>query len=633
MSMTQKTVPEICLFAPTDAMMELSQNLIAKHQLDVGLYRADITSTRTLAAELSTQGVQIFVSRRGTSRYLEQIYPNHVVTIGSPLQDYIPAMEHAAKRQGKVAFVNYRSTRNDVRTMCYLLQIDALFYTFGDSNECRDCVIQAKRDGAVLGIGGADSGRYSTEIGLEHYVVETSEQAVMDGISRARQMLQITRDEREKQMKLRVRLERYEAVINYTHDAILAVDESGKVDVLNDRAERLLKVSVENAIGKPLEAVLPNVRLGAMLSGGPKELDQLMNIKGTMVTSNRIPIVVDDQVKGVVATFQDVKSLQDSEKKIRLKLHEKGLAAKYTFDDINGSSQSLQNNISVARKYARSNSTILIHGETETGKELFAQSVHNASKRADGPFVAINCGNLPKNLLEAELFGYVDGAFTGARKGGKTGLFELAHGGTIFLDEIGEMPLETQVHLLRVLQEKEIRRLGGDNVIPVDIRVVAATNRDLPKMISDGTFRADLYYRINVLNLEIAPLRQRREDLREIGLSIMEGFLGDNRWQDYLMQVIMDRMKDYEWPGNVRELHNIIERICVLFEQGDSLQDVIRDIQSPYFAPDVHLAAEQRGRRQPRRRSKRPHPCSPMPTNGSGNIFLMHYRSIIMKLP
>ena len=305
-----------------------------------------------------------------------------------------------------------------------------------------------------------------------------------------------------------------------------------------------------------------------------------MLIGKTLANTNRIPIVVDNQIRGVVATFQDVKQLQSTEQKIRLKLHEKGLVAKYSFSDIVGESKAIRNTIQIARSYASSQAAVLIHGETGTGKELFAQSIHNASSRRDGPFVAINCAAVNNNLLESELFGYEAGAFTGAAKGGREGLFELAHGGTIFLDEIGEIPRETQVELLRVLQEKEVRRVGGNRVIPVDVRIITATNKDLIQETMEGRFREDLYYRLNVLDLELPPLRERGDDVRVLGLQYFRKLCGgtvsaqqEKRFLDMLAQV-----QDYAWYGNIRELQNFTERVHILLQNDTEINSVMTEI-------------------------------------------------------
>lgn len=213
---------------------------------------------------------------------------------------------------------------------------------------------------------------------------------------------------------------------------------------------------------------------------------------------------------------------------------------------------------------------MLITGETGTGKELFAQSIHNGSERKTGPFVAINCASLDKSLMESELFGYEEGTFTGALKGGKAGLFEMAHGGTIFLDEIGEIPFNVQAQLLRILQEREVRRMGSSTVIPVDVRVIVATNRNLGEEVKKGGFRQDLYYRLNILNLHIPPLRERGQDMRLIALSMFSGKLSELGYTlpEKTIGRILDYMEGYAWPGNVRELSNFVECISVLSQSS-----------------------------------------------------------------
>lgn len=253
----------------------------------------------------------------------------------------------------------------------------------------------------------------------------------------------------------------------------------------------------------------------------------------------------------------------------RKKLHDQGLMAKYQFTDIMGGSLLLINTITQARKFARTRSTVLITGESGTGKELFAQSIHNESDRRRGPFVAVNCAALPENLLESELYGYEEGAFTGAKRGGKPGLFELAHGGTIFMDEIGELGPQLQVRLLRVIQQKEVMRVGGDKVMSVDVRIITATNRNLLEAVKKGNFREDLYYRLNVLPLNVPPLRERTEDIPPL----FTHFLNRNRAGKALGNIpaqILSRLKGYSWPGNVRELENLVERYCAIGEEDPS---------------------------------------------------------------
>ncbi|MCX7781786.1 MAG: sigma 54-interacting transcriptional regulator, partial [Negativicutes bacterium] len=218
----------------------------------------------------------------------------------------------------------------------------------------------------------------------------------------------------------------------------------------------------------------------------------------------------------------------------------------------------------LAELYAATDSAILIQGESGTGKELFAQSIHNASKRKNGPFVAVNCAAIPEQLLESELFGYEGGAFTGARKEGKQGLFELAHNGTIFLDEIGEIAKSLQARLLRVLQEKEIMRVGGDKIIPINIRIISATNQDLKLRTEQGAFREDLFYRLNVFNIVLPPLRERKEDIAILARNFLQKFAGNLPDYDQPVSELMPLLTSYDWPGNIRELSNFMERLAML---------------------------------------------------------------------
>lgn len=272
--------------------------------------------------------------------------------------------------------------------------------------------------------------------------------------------------------------------------------------------------------------------------------------------------------------------MQTAERNIRIKLHEKGLVAKYRFSDILGQSPAILEAKRLSENFADSQFTVMLYGETGTGKEMFAQSIHNASPRRDGPFVAINCTALNRNLLESELFGYADSSFTGARRGGKAGLFETAHGGTIFLDEIGELPLEFQAPLLRVLQEKEVRRVGDDTVIPVDIRIIGATNRDLLHLVEEGRFRRDLYYRLNVLSVLVPPLRERGDDYLEIARAIYDRVMpqrsADERSAFFR---VLGRCRSYAWPGNVRELTNTVERVSLLLHRGSPEEEVFQSLK------------------------------------------------------
>ena len=283
------------------------------------------------------------------------------------------------------------------------------------------------------------------------------------------------------------------------------------------------------------------------------------------LNTNHVPIYRKSDFVGLVCTYQDVTKIQQLEGQIRSKLSQKGFKARYTFDDILTDNPGLRRAKKLAALYARTDSAVLIEGESGTGKELFAHSIHNASVRASGPFVTVNCAAIPEQLLESELFGYAPGAFTGARKEGKQGLFELAHNGTIFLDEIGEMPKYLQARLLRVLQEKEIMRVGDNKIISVNCRIISATNKDLGAMVRRAEFREDLYYRLSIFTVTIPPLRERPEDVPLLSRYFLDALhLPLDEKKRGRLETYLKRLHGYRWPGNVRELASVCARLALL---------------------------------------------------------------------
>lgn len=357
----------------------------------------------------------------------------------------------------------------------------------------------------------------------------------------------------------------FQTVIQTVHDGIIATDGTGRISVFNPVAEQLFQLDAKSVIGRTKGAV-EDGDLRALLNGSSDAGEALIKIKRRHLVVNVTPLQPEQAGAGEVYTFKDVSEIRRLEEVVRRKLLREQKVAKYTFAQIIGESGEIKATLAIAEKMARSDSTILIQGESGTGKEMIAQGIHNASPRREGPFVAVNFAALTENLLESELFGYVEGAFTGASRGGAPGLFEEAHKGTIFLDEIGDAPLSFQVKLLRVLQERQIRRVGSAKVIPIDVRVVVATNRDLKALIAKGTFRQDLYYRLNVLPIRVPPLRSRETDILLLAKAFYESGASGGyslpakiyfQWIDaYLMR--------YAWPGNIRELHNVIEYLVNL---------------------------------------------------------------------
>jgi len=364
----------------------------------------------------------------------------------------------------------------------------------------------------------------------------------------------------------------HEQIINLLAERIVVVDRDGIILYINEAYCEFLGTTVEEAINRPVQDVIENTRMHIIAKTGQKELAAVHPINGSEMVANRFPLIVDGEIVGALGTVMfrnpeewrmyktKIQNLAEELKYYKTKV-EKELKSKYHFHDLIGDSTTFLAAKKLAERISANNSSVLLIGESGTGKELFAHAIHNNSMRSTLPFVAINCTSIPEHLLESELFGYEDGAFTGAKKGGKKGQFEVANNGTIFLDEIGDMPLSMQSKLLRVLQEKEVQRVGGQKSIPVDVRIIAATHRNLEKMVEEGKFRQDLYYRLNVIKIEIPPLKNRKEDIPLISISLLRKLEGKFfRKGIKLSSEVTHRLMQHLWPGNIRELENVLER-------------------------------------------------------------------------
>lgn len=361
-------------------------------------------------------------------------------------------------------------------------------------------------------------------------------------------------------------------IISLCIERIVVVDQKGIIVYIDSAYCEFLGIQSGEAIGQHVQDVIMNTRMHIVAKTGEKELEDLQPIMGSVMIANRYPIVIDGELVGALGTvmFPDPDNLRHFKNKMNNLMEELNfyknkavneLKSRYTFADLIGQSPLFKSSKFMGEKVAGSDSSILITGESGTGKELFAHAIHHSSMRSHFPFVPVNCASIPEALFESEFFGYSEGAFTGAVKGGKEGFFKMADKGTIFLDEIGEMPLSMQSKLLRALQEKEIRPVGGQKSITVDVRIIAATNRNLIQMIEDGLFRQDLYYRLNVINIEIAPLRKRKEDIGPIANSLLNRLERKfYRSGTTISEEAMEKLTSHNWPGNVRELENVLER-------------------------------------------------------------------------
>lgn len=370
-----------------------------------------------------------------------------------------------------------------------------------------------------------------------------------------------------------------EAVLNAAQEGIIFVNETGQITFLNTAASNILGIEREGTNGKYYTEVIRDFPVEEVIKTKKQIPRHMVQYQGLNLLTTLNPVILDDIFSGFVIIFQDVSHVERMEQEIRKKKRETGLITKYTLADIIGSSDPIEKTKTLAKKIARSDYTVTITGESGTGKEVFAQSIHAFSSRSNGPFVAVNFAGISDSIAESELFGYEEGAFTGAIKGGKTGLFELAQNGTLFLDEISDAPPKIQAAILRVIQEREITRVGGTKVVPINVRLIAATNKDLHQMIMKGTFREDLFYRLNQLPLHIPPLRERTEDINVLISYIMKK---KNINIEFLPELLSE-LSAYRWPGNVRELESVITYLSVSLEgtkaTSDDLPLQLRDMK------------------------------------------------------
>lgn len=567
----------ISVIAPNRDLARLSREVVQELGEDVRVVEGLLTEAVSVARMEVARGAEVLVSRGGTASLIKDARLGvPVVEIPVTAYDILHAVETARRLGGEIALVGFENIALVGETIAQVL---------GDLTGLRVRVVRVEREESFpermrqvtsdghspVFVGGRRVVEIARAMGAPAVLLESSRESVRESILEARRVLEAVRAEKRRSNELK-------AILDFIWDGVVAVDRDNRVVLFNPVAESIMGIPARDVLGKDVREVIPNTRLHEVVETGRPQLADLQEVRGVTIVTNRVPILVDGKVLGAVATFQEVGRLQKLEQNVRMRLAEKGLMAKYRLEESVGVSPRFWETLARARKFALSDACVLITGESGTGKEILAHGIHLASRRVAGPFVAVNCGALPESLLESELFGYVEGSFTGARRGGKPGLFELAHGGTIFLDEVSEMPPSLQSRFLRVIQEKEVMRLGDTKVIPVDVRVIAATNRPLESLVEQGAFRRDLYYRLNVLRIKVPPLRERPEDVP----LLLEHFLrrkaeGAGQRPKRLSPEVVPLLMAYHWPGNIRQLENLAERLLLLVE-GDVVtrEDLVR---------------------------------------------------------
>jgi len=554
---------EILLVAPYDGLEQLAKKLKKSVNIPFSVVTGNLGQGFNKVEKKIKEGTKIIVSRGGTARYLKQKFDIPVIEIPVTSFDILKSISSISnKGYKKIAFV---TTSNIIFKKDYFDKILDVTLEFDCCNEVSEIpsmveyLINSKRVDAIAG--DVTATNESLKKGIYGELLESGEESIVQALIQAKEILEIN-------LREKARAKKFEIILNMVREGVITLDPNDNVTVYNSSVEKILGYPKEKVLGNNIYECLPE-DIVVKLSEKIKEENMVTDINGKKILYNKIPIFIEDKLCDTVIILEETSNIEKLELKIRKNLSAKGLVAKHFFSDIIGNSDEIVNVKRQAAKFAKSEGTILIYGETGTGKELFAQSIHNESRRIDMPFVSVNCAALSETLLESELFGYEEGSFTGAVKGGKKGLFELAHGGTLFLDEIGEISLGFQSKLLRVLQEKEIRRIGGDKVIPIDVRIICATNRNLLEELEKGNFREDLYYRISALELELVPLRLREKDIIPMAISFLKEELNNENKRIYWdNDNIFKHLLNCEWYGNARELRNFIEKLVICCESN-----------------------------------------------------------------
>ena len=522
--------------------------------------------------ELEKQGIDVIISRGGTAIAIEKELPDiPIVRVQISGFDIIKAIYSIKKIAKKMAIIGFHPFTYGIEGLGRVLGIEIKGLTleedwYNDSLYIKQKIEEVKKDNFSWVIGDNISVEVAKTLGMNGILIESGKDALIQSVFEAERVARVKRLELEK-------TKRFKSIIDFAYEGIVTIDQNGIIDNFNPKAEKIFNKSSYQVIGESVYKIFPENESAEVLVSDQKIEGKVFNFGEIRIVANIIPIKINNETVRRVITFQDASVIQKAEQRIRRGLYHKGNIAENQFGDIIGQSLIIRSLKEEAKRFAEVDSPILIYGDTGTGKELFAQSIHNYSKRRKQPFVAFNCAALPDNILESELFGYVEGAFTGARKGGKMGLFELAHGGTIFLDEIGEISKNTQVRLLRVLEEQKIRRLGDDRVIPIDVRIITSTNKNLTKLIKEGKYREDLYYRINVLNIVLPNLNERSSDIPLLVHFFIKKY--KYKFGKEIKGVSAESMKllqGYDWPGNIRQLENTIERLVINVDNDDYIQ-------------------------------------------------------------
>lgn len=522
----------------------------------------------------------VVVASGSNGAFLRTRLPVPVVLVQVGGYDLMAALTHARQMSERIAVVLHRKVPAELRRFTRVFGMSVDLRSYETPDDVKQCIRELAKDGVQVVVGAGMVTDYAKQAGLTGVLLYSpdSVRAAMDTA------LAIALAQYEE----RSRRDRLDLVLRHLNDGVVAVDMQGRITTMNPAAARIVGTSAGQSLGRLLIDAAPGLNPGPILTRGTPELGRIDDVRGQSLVVDCVPLYEAGTQTGAVLTLHPSQPLEHAVGRLRAHSHRRSRSARYTLNGLVAVSASMQELVHRCEVLARnSEASVLIQGESGSGKEVVAQGIHRASRRHARPFVAINCGAFPEQLLESELFGYEEGAFTGARRQGKAGLFEAADGGTLLLDEVGEMPLPLQTRLLRALQEKEITRVGGIDAIPIDVRIIAATHRDLAALAREGTFRHDLFYRLHILQIRVPPLRERPEDIEALASDLLPAALkrvGAGEFAADALRAALPLLVEHDWPGNVREMENVIERIAVecLLAGGVPKAAVLRGVLDPF---------------------------------------------------
>lgn len=560
------------VISPNEKFNNLAKSLAHElnHHLKIKIAKAEYAQALVIGEQMEKDGIEVIIARHGTALLLSQNLNIPVLSVPYGSLQILKCMPKAAALGSRILIPLYDEHIEGIPELQKIFNVEIISLNRYDFDSAKGLLTKGKELGCNVLLGGHSTSTQAREMGYQALEVPLNRGTIISTIKNAISVAESRLKEREHNLL-------NQKIIESSDDGIITVDRNGNINSFNSVAESILDAKGKNVSGKNISQLLPETKIGLAWLQGEKISNRIETINNNAYLLNYVPVYEKSNLVAGIINIQKPSNVQTAEQEIRRSLT-KRFVAKYTIDNFINQGRKSRELVERTKRYSVYDSTVLIIGPTGTGKEIIAQSIHNLSRRKNGPFVSINCASLPKNLLESELFGYDEGAFTGSRRGGKAGLFELAHGGTIFLDEIDSSPVTLQPLLLRVIQEKEVMRIGGNRLIPVDVRIIAASGKSLDQRVIEGEFREDLYFRINILSLNIAPLRERLEDLP----LLVEYLIKEKSRKNFLPLIDMsekclDRLSRLPWTGNVRELSNFIEKLVILSE-GEFSSDVFEEL-------------------------------------------------------